>query len=102
MKDNGMPKADFIMGLILMAGSLVIIVESLKIPRFEKDWGGFYAAPGCVPLILWITLFVMSLTLFVRALKMQGNRNLPDRQTIRGFLLSNPVHLWCLAMIYAF
>jgi len=65
MKDKGMPKADFAMGLILMACSLVIVVESLKIPRFEKDWGGFYAAPGFVPLILGITLFVMSLALFV-------------------------------------
>ena len=46
MKDKGMPKADFVMGLILMACSLVIVIESLKIPHFEKDWGGFYAAPG--------------------------------------------------------
>ena len=74
MKDPGMPKADFIMGLILMACSLLIVVESLKIPRFEKDWGGFYAAPGFVPLILGITLFVMSLALFVRAVKKQGYR----------------------------
>ena len=58
MKDKGMPKADFVMGLILMACSLVIVVESLKIPRFEKDWGGFYAAPGFVPLILGITTFM--------------------------------------------
>ena len=72
MKEPGMPKADFIMGLILMAFSLLIVVESLKLPRFEKDWGGFYAAPGFVPLILGITLFAMSLALFVRAVKKQG------------------------------
>jgi hypothetical protein len=102
MKDKGMPKADFVMGLILMACSLVIVVESLKIPRFKKDWGGFYAAPGFVPLILGITLFVMSLVLFVRALKMQGCRIVPDRETIRDFVRSKPVHRWCLAMFYAF
>ena len=102
MKDPGMPKADFIMGLILMACSLLIVVESLKIPRFEKDWGGFYAAPGFVPLVLGITLFVMSLALFVRALKMQGYRIFPDRQTIRDFVRSKPVHRWCLAIFYAF
>ena len=102
MKDNGMPKADFVMGLILMAGSLVIVVESLKIPRFEKDWGGFYAAPGFVPLILGITLFVMSLALFVRALKMQGYRIVPGREAIRNFVRSKPMHRWCLAMFYAF
>ena len=102
MKDKGMPKADFVMGLILMACSLVIVVESLKIPRFEKDWGGFYAAPGFVPLILGITLFVMSLALFVRALKMQGYRVVPDRQAFREFVRSKPVRRWCLAILYAF
>ena len=102
MKDKGMPKADFIMGLILMACSLVIVVESLKIPRFEKDWGGFYAAPGFVPLILGITLFVMSLALFVRAIKMQGYKIVLDREMIRDFVRSRPVHRWCLAIFYAF
>ncbi len=102
MKDKGMPKADFVMGLILMACSLLIVVESLKIPRFEKDWGGFYAAPGFVPLILGITLFVMSLALFVRALKMRGYRIIPSKGTIAGFVRSKPVHRWCLAMFYAF
>jgi hypothetical protein len=102
MKDKGMPKADFVMGLILMACSLVIVVESLKIPHFEKDWGGFYAAPGFVPLILGITLFVMSLALFVRAVKRQGYRIIPDREAVGGFMRSKPVHRWCLAMVYAF
>ena len=102
MKDKGMPKADFVMGLILMACSLVLVVESLKIPRFEKDWGGFYAAPGFVPLILGITLFAMSLALFIRALKMKGYRIIPDRQAFRDFTRSKPVHRWCLAIFYAF
>ncbi len=102
MKGKGMPKADFVMGLILMVCSLAIVVESIKIPRFEKDWGGFYAAPGFVPLILGITLFVMSLALFVRAVRMQGYRIIPGRKTLSDFVRSRPVHRWCLAMIYAF
>ena len=102
MKDQGMPKADFIMGLILMVGSLLIVVESLKLPRFEKDWGGFYAAPGFVPLILGITLFVMSLALFLRSLRKQGYKIIPGRETLNNFVRSRRVHRWCLAMIYAF
>jgi len=102
MKNKGMPKADFIMGLILMALSFFIVIESLKIPRFEKDWGGFYAAPGFVPLILGITLFVMSLALFVRSVKKQGYRIIPGRETLSYFVRSRPFHRWCLAMIYAF
>jgi hypothetical protein len=102
MDDKRMPKADFIMGLILMVLSLLIVVESLKIPRFEKDWGGFYAAPGFVPLILGITLFVMSLALFVRAVKKQGYRIVPGREALSNFARSGRVHRWCLAMFYAF
>ncbi len=102
MKDKRMPKADFIMGLILMACSLLIVVESLKIPRFEKDWGGYYAAPGFVPLILGIALFFMSLALFVRALKMKGYRVIPSRDALNHFVRSKHVQRWCLAMIYAF
>jgi hypothetical protein len=102
MKNQGMPKADFIMGLILMAISLLIVVESLRIPSFEKDWGGYYAAPGFVPLILGITLFVMSLVLFVRAVKKQGYKIIPGRETLKNFVRSARVHRWCLAMIYAF
>ncbi|MDJ0819156.1 MAG: tripartite tricarboxylate transporter TctB family protein [Desulfobacterales bacterium] len=102
MKNEGMPKADFIMGLFLMAFSLLVVIESLKIPRFEKDWGGFYAAPGFVPLILGITLFIMSLALFVRAVKQKGYNIIPDREMLGHFLRSKPVHRWCLAMAYAF
>ncbi len=102
MKNEGMPKADFIMGLVLMAFSLLVLIESLKIPRFEKDWGGFYAAPGFVPLILGITLFTMSLALLVRAVKMKGYNIIPDRETLGNFVRSKPVHRWCLAMVYAF
>lgn len=102
MTGKGMPKTDFVMGLILMALGFLIVVESLKLPRFEKDWGGFYAAPGFVPLILGITLFGMSLVLFLRAVKNQGYKIIPDRQAVNNFLRSNGVHRWCLAMAYAF
>ena len=97
-----MPKADFIMGLILMVLSLLVVLESLRLPRFEKDWGGFYAAPGFVPLILGITLFAMSLALFVRAVRNQGYKIVPGRLAFENFLRSKAVHRWCLAMAYVF
>ena len=97
-----MPKADFIMGLILMAFGLLAVFESLKIPTFKKDWGGFYAAPGFVPLILGITIFGMSLALFIRAIRRQGYKIIPGREGIHRFGRSKPVHRWCLAMAYAF
>ena len=102
MKQKGMPKADFIMGLILMAFGVLAVVESVKFPTFEKDWGGFYAAPGFVPLILGITIFGMSLALFIRAIRGQGYKIIPGKDALRNFMRSKPVHRWCLAMLYAF
>ena len=55
-----------------------------------------------MPLILGITLFAMSLALFIRALKMQGYRIIPDREAFRDFVRSKLVHRWCLAILYAF
>ena len=102
MQGKGMPKADFVMGLVLMAFGLLVVVESVRLPRFEKDWGGFYAAPGFVPLILGIAILGMSLALFVRAVKRQGYQIIPDRQALGEFVRSKPVHRWCLVMGYAF
>jgi hypothetical protein len=101
-KDKRMPKADFVMGLVLMALGAAAAVESLRIPRFEKDWGGFYAAPGFVPLILGTAIFGMSLALFIRSLGAGGHRIAPHRDALRGFLRSGAVHRWCLTILYAF
>ena len=102
MSGKEMPKADFIMGLILMALGVVVVLESLRLPTYEKDWGGFYAAPGFVPLILGITIFAMSLALLIRAVKNQGHRVIPDKQAVTGLFRLPPVRRWCLAMVYVF
>lgn len=100
-KKPGMPRADFIMGLILMAFGLAAIHQSLRLPTFEKDWGGFYAAPGFVPLILGLIIFGMSLAMFIRALRSGIQGIVPTRDGFQSFLRSKPVHRWCLAMLYA-
>lgn len=97
-----MPKADFIMGLILMVFSLLVVLESLRMPRFEKDWGGFYAAPGFVTMIFGISIFGMSLFLWLRALKNKGYEIRLTREKLRAFIRSKAVHRWCLTVSYAF
>jgi hypothetical protein len=101
-KKPGMPRADFIMGLILMVFGLAAIHQSVKLPTFKKDWGGFYAAPGFVPLILGLVIFAMSLAMFIRAVRSGGVQGvIPTRESFRNFLKAKPVHRWCLAMLYA-
>jgi hypothetical protein len=99
---KGMPRADFVMGLILMAFSVFIIRESLRMPTFEKDWGGFYAAPGFVPMIFGGIIFLMSLFLWIRAMRNKGYEMGITRDKVRSFLRSKTVHRWCLAIAYAF
>jgi hypothetical protein len=38
----------------------------------------------------------------VRAVKKQGFRIIPGRETLDKFMRSGRVHRWCLAMLYAF
>jgi hypothetical protein len=99
---KGMPRADFVMGLILMAFSVFIIRESLRMPTFEKDWGGFYAAPGFVPMIFGGIIFLMSLFLWIRAMRNKGYEMGITRDKVRSFLRSKTVHRWCLAICYSF
>jgi hypothetical protein len=99
---KGMPKADFVMGVILMLFSLLIVVESLRMPTFEKDWGGFYAAPGFVPLILGISLFGMSLFLCLRAVRKHGHKIGATRERLKGLVRAKPAQRWCLTVCYAF
>ncbi len=101
-KKPGMPRADFIMGLILMIFSLAAIHQSVRIPTYEKDWGGFYAAPGFVPLILGLVTLAMSVALFVRAVRSGGYRVVPSREAFIGFIKSKPTRRWLLAMAYTF
>ena len=97
-----MPRADFIMGLILMLFSLAAIHQSLQIPTYEKDWGGFYAAPGFVPLILGLVTLAMSVALFVRAVRGGGYRIMPTREAFLGFVKAKTTRRWLLAMAYTF
>lgn len=102
MQGKGMPRADFVMGLILMAFGVFIIRESLRMPTFEKDWGGYYAAPGFVPMIFGGIIFLMSLFLWIRALKNGGHKVNITREGLRSLLRSKTVHRWCLAISYSF
>ncbi len=102
MEQKDMPRADFIMGIILMAFTLFIVVESVKMPRFEQDWGAFYAGPGFVTMIFGLCTFGMSLYLWWRALKNKGYRIRVTKEMVVAFIRSRAVHRWCLIMGYAF
>ena len=64
-------RQDIWTGLILSAVSLVIIVESWRMPRDLQGWP-WYAGPGMVTGLLSFGLLSMAITLLVRAYRRPG------------------------------
>ena len=62
-----MVKADFVTGLIFFALGVAVVVESLRMPRFEELDVNPYTAPGLVPGILGAIILMLGAVLFVRA-----------------------------------
>ena len=56
---------EFILGFLLMTFSAFVIMESLRMPYWEKDL--FLMGPGFVPLLSGTTLFITSLGVTVSA-----------------------------------
>jgi hypothetical protein len=85
MKEINKPKADFITAIVLMTFSAGIIVISYQMPTFEDVGSSPFMAPGIVPGILGIVLFIFSAILLFQSIAKQGYQfNLKD-VGIKGF-----------------
>ena len=71
---RGMVKADFVTGLVLLALGVAVVVESLRMPRFEHLNVNPYTVPGLVPGALGAVILVLGALLFVRAARAGGWR----------------------------
>jgi putative tricarboxylic transport membrane protein len=71
---RGMVKADFVTGLLLVALGIAVVVESLRMPRFEQLNVEPYTAPGLVPGVLGAVLLMLGAILFLRAARAGGWR----------------------------
>jgi len=67
-KKTRMAGIDVITAVVVMAVSIAVAVISMKLPR-PVDWK---SAPGLIPLLFSVTLFLMGLGLFVSALRRNG------------------------------
>jgi putative tricarboxylic transport membrane protein len=85
MKPENMPKADFVVSILLMLFSLWIIAHALKMPRFEDVGANPFSVPGIVPGVLGTVVFLLSLTIFIRSLRQQGFRLGIGRAALAGF-----------------
>jgi putative tricarboxylic transport membrane protein len=80
-----MVKADFVTGLVFVALGLAVVVECLRMPRFEELNVNPYTVPGLVPGILGAIIAVLGAILVVRAARAGGWR-LTERADARPML----------------
>jgi Tripartite tricarboxylate transporter TctB family len=69
-----MVKADFVTGLIFVALGLAIVIECLRMPRFDDLNVNPYTVPGLVPGMLGAIILVLGAVLFLRAARAGGWR----------------------------
>ena len=84
MKPENMPRADFVVSILLMCFGIWVIVHSLQMPRFQDLGANPFSVPGIVPGILGTIIFLLSLTVFIRSLRRKGHRLGINRQTLDG------------------
>jgi hypothetical protein len=74
MKQDNMPKADFVVSLLLMGFGVWIVIHSFQMPRFEELGANPFSVPGIVPAILGTIIFLLSFIVFIRSLTRKGYR----------------------------
>ena len=82
MKQENMPKADFVVSLLLMGFGIWIVIHSFQMPRFEELGANPFSVPGIVPGILGAIIFILSLIVFIRSLTRKGYRLGLNRATL--------------------
>ena len=85
MKPENMPKADFVVSILLMAFGVWIILHSLQMPRFKELNADPMSVPGIVPGILGTVIFILSLVVFIRSLVRRGYQLGLNRKTLQNF-----------------
>jgi hypothetical protein len=86
MKPENMPKADFVVSIVLMCFGVWIVTHSLQMPRFQELDADPFSVPGIVPGILGLIIFVLSLVVFIRSLYRKGYRLGLTQQTVINFV----------------
>ena len=86
MKPENMPKADFVVSIVLMCFGIWIMIHSYHMPRFEDLGADPFSVPGIVPGILGLIIFVLSLVVFIRSIYNKGYRLGLTQQTVTNFV----------------
>jgi len=96
-------RQDFYTGLIIIAISLFVMVESWRMPRHIQDWAA-YAAPGMVTGLLGLGFLAMGIILTIRSTRREGAPLAFKRSDISAYLSDPKTHhlglMFALSIIY--
>lgn len=105
MTTTGMPRADFITSLFLIAFGTGMLWGALAMPRFEERQIDPLSAPGIVPGFLAAVILLLAVMLLIRSIRRGGYRLAQGGAETRARTLSPAVGrmLLCLALglVYA-
>ena len=85
MKQENMPKADFVVSILLMGFGVWIVIHSIQMPRFKELNADPLSVPGIVPGILGTVIVILSLVVFIRSLIRKGYQLGLSRQKLKNF-----------------
>jgi len=102
---KGMIKADYLTGLALVLVSILVLVESWRMPRLEHLQVHPLSVPGIVPAFLAVVLLLFGAVLVVRSVKAGGHRLGLNEEGFRR-ILAEPGNrrlllTACLSIFYA-
>lgn len=89
MNEKQMRKADFVTSIVLLVFAFTVTSMAFNMPRLEEKNINPYTAPGVVPGILGVIIFILALIMFIRTLR--GSDFLPkfEKGNMKS-LLSDP------------
>lgn len=103
MKDQDMPKADFITSLVLIGLSIFVIVMSAQMPKFEHRSANPWSVPGIVPGFLGYIIGFLGLAMLIRSLKKGGyNLGLSKEKVITWVRKPASLRLWLTILLILF
>lgn len=72
MEPKSMDKADFVTSLLLTIFGFAIVVISFRMPTYKELGANPYSAPGIVPAVLGLILFILGIVLLLRSISRKG------------------------------
>jgi len=100
---SGMPRADFVTSLLLIAFGAAMLWTSLEMPRFAQRNINPYSIPGIVPGILAAVNLILAAILLIRSVLTSGHRFGGDnrREIVFGDGSKRLAVAFCLTVAYA-